>query len=110
MSKMVAVGTDRLTQALTAAGFVPEVCEGPADLVTALARLGVDRDVALVACGESQAAEATDAIQRFRDESEAMLIVLPDTPQPGRVGYELVRRTLELAAGVDLLGRAAEPF
>ena len=41
MSKMVAVGTDRLTQALTAAGFVPEVCEGPADLTTALARLGV---------------------------------------------------------------------
>ena len=108
MSKMVAVGADRLTQALTAAGFVPQACGGSADLSEALARLTRDPEVALVACGESQAAEAADAIQRFRDESEAMLVILPDTPRPSRLGYELVRRALEQAAGVDLLGRAAE--
>jgi len=104
---MVVVGTDRLRQALTAAGFAPEVCASPADLSAALARLARDPEVALVACGESQAAEAVDAVQRFRDECETMLLILPDTPRPSRMGYELVRRALERAAGVDLLGRAA---
>ena len=109
MSRMVAVGTDRLTQALAAAGFVPEVCAAPAQVSAALARLARDTQVALVACGESQADQATDAIQRFRDESAAMLVILPDTlGAKGRVGFELVRQALEQAAGVDLLGRVAE--
>lgn len=108
MSKMVVVGTGRLTQALTAAGFEPARCQTADQMVEALARLARDESVALVVCGESQAADATDAIARFREESDAMLVVLPDTPTPRRVGYELVRTTLERAAGADLLGRVAE--
>jgi vacuolar-type H+-ATPase subunit F/Vma7 len=108
MGRMVAVGTDRLTQALSAAGFVPEVCAAPAEMSASLVRLSRDPEVALVAVGESQAAEAIDAVRRFREESSAMLLILPDTPTPQRLGYELVRRALEAAAGVDLLSRAAE--
>jgi len=107
MARMMAVGKGRLTQALTAAGFEPAVCETPADLAEALARLAGDPEVGFVVCGESQAVEATEAVDRFRVESEAMLLVLPDTPEPQRVGFELVRKTVEQAAGADLLGRVA---
>ena len=108
MGKMVAVGRERLTQALTAAGFEPVVCEAPEDLAAALARLSREDEVALVAVGESQAGEALEAVRRFREESRAMLLVLPDGPEPARLGYELVRQALETAAGVDLLGRVDE--
>lgn len=108
MAKMVVAGTGRLTQALTAAGFEPILCETAAETAEVLARLARDKDVALVAVGESQVADAPDAVRRFRETSEAMLIVLPDTPTPRRVGYELVRKAIEQAAGADLLGRVAE--
>ena len=108
MPEMIALGTERLTQALTAAGFVPEVCTSATELRAALARLAGRDDVALVACGESQAEPIADAVTRFREASDAMVVILPDGPEPRRVGYELVRKAIEQAAGADLIGRAAE--
>jgi len=106
MSKLMVVGTKRLTLPLTAVGFAPVSAADAAELESALDKLSVDREVALVVCGESQAAGCPEAVARFRSGGHGVVLVVPDGPEPKKLGREALRRTIERAAGVDLLGKS----
>ncbi len=105
MSKLVVVGTQRLTLPLTAVGFEPVEAADAAALEEALNRLSVDASVALVVCGESQAKDCPAAVARFRRHAHGVVLVVPDGPEAKHLGREAVRRLIEQAAGVDLIGR-----
>ena len=107
MSKLVVVGTQRLTLPLTAIGFAPVEAADAAALEQALDRLSVDASVALVACGESQAKDCPAAVDRFRRHGRGVVLVVPDGPEAKHIGRETVRHLIEQAAGVDLIGRKA---
>jgi len=105
MGKLVVVGTKRLTLPLTAVGFEPTPAADAAELEAALDRLSVDKSVALVVCGESQAAGCADAVKRFRRHAPGVVLVVPDAPEPTHFGRNQLQKAIEQAAGVDLLGR-----
>jgi len=107
MSKLVVAGDMRLTLPFTAIGFEPVSAADADELASALDRLAVDKSVALVVCGESQAENCPEAVARFRREAHAVLLVVPDGTQPKRLGYEELRRAVERAAGVDLLRKTS---
>jgi len=105
MSKLVVVGTKRLVLPLTAIGFEPVMTTSGAQLESALNRLSVDRSVAVVVCGESQAASCPEAVARFRKDAHGVLLVVSDGPRPQGLSRQALRKAIEQAAGVDLLGR-----
>lgn len=105
MAKLVVVGTQRLALPLTAIGFEPVEAADAAALEQALDRLSVDASVALVVCGESQASGCREAVERFRRHGLGVVLVVPDGPEAKHFGREAVRRLIEQAAGVDLIGR-----
>ena len=107
MSKLVVVGTQRLTLPLAAVGFEPVEAADAGALESALDRLGVDKSVALVVCGESQAAGCPAAVARFRRHALGVVLVVPDGPEAKHLGRETIRHMIEQAAGVDLIGRGA---
>ena len=107
MSKLVVVGNQRLTLPLSAIGFEPVEAADAAALEQALNRLSVDASVALVVCGESQAHGCPAAVARFRQHGSGVVLVVPDGPAPQHLGRETIRRLIEQAAGVDLIGRKA---
>jgi vacuolar-type H+-ATPase subunit F/Vma7 len=109
MAKLVVVGTKRLTLPLCAIGFEPVEAADAAQLEGALDRLSVDRSVALVVCGESQAQDGAEAVARFRKFAHAVVLVVPDGPAPKGLGRAAVRKIIEEAAGVDLLGKSEGP-
>lgn len=108
MAKLVVVGTKRLTLPLMAVGFEPVSAADAAEVESALDRLSVDKTVALVVCGESQAAGCAEAIARFRRNASGVVLVVPDGRESTRFGRDALRSTIERAAGVDLLGRTEE--
>lgn len=105
MAKLVVVGTKRLTLPLTAVGFEPVSAADAAELEATLDKLGVDKTVALVVCGESQATGCSEAVARFRKNGHGVVLVVPDGPEPRRLGRQALRLAVEQAAGVDLLGK-----
>jgi vacuolar-type H+-ATPase subunit F/Vma7 len=105
MARLIVVGTKRLTLPLTAVGFQPVAAENAAELAKVFDRLSVDKDVALVVCGESQAVDCPDAVKHFRATGHAVILVVPDGPEPLRLGRAMTREIIEQAAGVDLLGK-----
>ncbi|HUU43830.1 MAG TPA: V-type ATP synthase subunit F [Planctomycetota bacterium] len=106
MARLIVVGTRQLTLPLSAVGFEPVEAAGAVELAVELNRLSVDETVAMVVCGESQAAGCTDAVMHFRRHARGVVLVVPDEPVPRKLGREQVRLAIEQAAGVDLLGRA----
>ena len=105
MAKLIVVGTKSLTLPLSAVGFEPVEAADAAALAAELNRMSVDETVAMVVCGESQAAGCTDAVMHFRRHAHGVVLVVPDEPTPRKIGREQVRLAIEQAAGVDLLGR-----
>ena len=104
--KMVVVGDRRLTLPLTAVGFAPLEAADAKALEAALDKLSVDKDVALVVCGESQAKDCGEALARFRQNGRGAVLVVPDGTEPDHLGREALRLAIEQAAGVDLLGKS----
>lgn len=103
--RMVVLGSDRLIIPLAAVGFEPVRCGSGPELHKALMKLSGRVDVVLVVCGESAAAVTPEAIEEFREKSDAILMVLPDTSEARRLDAEALRVAVEQAAGVDLLGK-----
>lgn len=103
MPRMVAIGAERFTLPFGAIGF--ETAEaGPATFIDVLRRLLARRAVGLVVCGESLVTDAV--IEQFKElcaEATAAVLVVPDGPEARGIGHELMRVTIERAAGVDLL-------
>ena len=105
MARLIVAGTKRLTLPLTAVGFEAAAADNAAELETTLDRLSVDASVALVICGESQAADCADAVTRFRRNAHGVVLVVPDAPKSTHLGRNELRQAIEQAAGVDLLGK-----
>ena len=105
MAKLVVVGTKQLVLPLTAVGFAQMEAADAAELASTLNTLSVDETVAMVVCGESQAAGCADAVMNFRRNAHGVVLVVPDGPEPKKIGREQVRLAIEQAAGVDLLGK-----
>lgn len=106
MSKLVVVGNKGLTLPLTAVGFEPVAAGSATELENALDRLSVDEDLALVVCGETQAAGCPEAVLRFRKNAHGVVLVVPDGPESRRTGWNTIRQAIERAAGVDLLSKS----
>jgi vacuolar-type H+-ATPase subunit F/Vma7 len=109
MSKLIVIGSKRLTLPLSAIGFEPHTAADASELEATLEKLSVDRNVALVVCGESQAVDCPDALNHFRINAYGVLLVVPDTSEPIGLGRATLRKTIEQAAGVDLLGKSQSP-
>ncbi|MFO7899285.1 MAG: V-type ATP synthase subunit F [Planctomycetota bacterium] len=108
MAKMVAIGAERFTLVFGALGFEPRPAE-PAEFLGTLEAVLEDRNVGLVVCGESLLSD--HAVPDFRElcrEGAAAVVLLPDRPEPAGTGRELIRRSIEAAAGVDLLSSVQE--
>jgi vacuolar-type H+-ATPase subunit F/Vma7 len=103
--RMVVAGNDRLAMPLAAIGFEAVRCAGSAELIKALNGLKGRPEVALVVCGEGQATEAAEAIKDFRETSQAVLLVVPDSSEAKRLDAGMLRKSVERAAGVDLVGK-----
>ena len=100
---MIAIGPERLMLPFGALGFetVKTDRDHFAEVFEPLMR---DRSVGLVVCGESFV-DGQDA--EFRElclTSRAVVLIVPDGPEAQGIGMELVRKAIDQAAGVDLLG------
>ena len=104
MSRMIATGPDPFTLPFAALGF-ETVRSEPSDFLDVLRSVLEDASTGLVVCGESSVAKADAAEFKERcSGATAAVMVVPDGPESQGLGYELIRRTVEQAAGVDLLG------
>ncbi len=102
MPKMVAVGPERLTLPFGAIGF-DMVDAGPLNFVDVLRAVLADRAVGLVVCGESFVVHVMEQFKEVCSDARATVLVVPDGPEARGVGHELIRASIERAAGVDLL-------
>ena len=108
MARMIAIGPERLTLPFGAIGF-ESVEADPSNFMEVLRGLVADRSVGLIVCGESFVTGPTSAeCRELCAGTRAAVLVVPDGPVARGTGRELVRRQVERAAGVDLLG-ADEP-
>jgi|GEM_PF-2604902 len=104
MSRMIATGPDRFTLPFAALGF-EAVRSEPSDFLDVLRGVLEDASTGLVVCGESFVAQAdVAAFKELCAGATAAVLVAPDGPESQGLGYELIRRSVEQAAGVDLLG------
>ena len=103
MSRMVAIGPERFTLPFGALGF--EMLEAePANFLDALRALLADRSVGLIVCGESfVTASEIDEFKELTVTAPATVLVVPDGPEARGIGHEIVRKSIDQAAGVDLL-------
>ncbi|MCC6694628.1 MAG: hypothetical protein IT365_03255 [Candidatus Hydrogenedentes bacterium] len=107
MFRAVAVGERHLILGFKGAGFEIAGCVDGKGLHSELGRLSREADVALVLVTESMAAEAPDAIEQFRDRSQAILTIIPTHEGATHYSYELMRKAVERSIGVDILGKDA---
>jgi len=70
-----------------------------------LMRLARDAEVGLVLVTESMAADAPDAIESFREVSDAILTIIPTHEGSRGVSFNAMRRLVETSIGVDILGK-----
>lgn len=104
MKKVAAVGERHSFLSWRVAGCEFYEADSPRGLAIELARLARDTEVALVLVPEHLASEAGQALEDFRTVSAAVLMVLPDGASGVDAGYASVRRSVERALGVDILG------
>jgi len=100
---MVAIGPEQFTLPFGAMGF--EMVEaGQAEFMDVLRGLLRDRNVAFVVCGESCIEPVLAEFRRLSETSRAAVLAVPDGPKARGLGREIIRASIEHAAGVDLLG------
>ncbi len=103
MARMVVIGSEQFMLPFGALGF--EMVEADSGTFPEKLRdVAADGDIALVVVPESLVPEAESEV--FHDLAfapERVVLVVPDSPVPRRVGYEMVRSAVSRAAGVDLL-------
>jgi hypothetical protein len=103
---MIAIGPEQFTLPFGALGFEMAPVQG-GGLLETLRPVLRDATVGLVVCGESQVDDAArPEFEELCVESDAAVVVVPDGREPRGIGYGMVRRAVERAAGVDLLGDA----
>ena len=105
MAKAVAVGEKSVILAFKGVGcdIVPVAdAEG---FQRAIARLARTPDAEIVLVTESMAASAPQALKDFRAAAAGILLVIPSHEGGRGFSFEEMRRSVELALGVDVLGK-----
>jgi len=106
MARMIALGPEHFALPFGAIGF--GMAEAGADtFMETLRGLLEDRTVGLIVCGESlvpnnPSHEFTEFVELCA-AAKAAVLTLPDGPEALGLGRELLKRSIEQAAGVDLL-------
>ena len=107
MARMVAIGPEQFTLPFGAMGF--EMIEAEqAEFLDVLRGLLRDKSVALIVCGESFVASVIDEFRQLSKTARAAVLAVPDGPKVLGLGREIIRASIERAAGVDLLGSEQE--
>ena len=107
MFRAVAVGERNLILGFKGARFEIAGCVDGYSLHAELGRLSRETDVALVLVTESMAAEAPEAVDQFRERSQAILTIIPTHEGSTHYSYEWMRKAVERSIGVDILGKNA---
>lgn len=105
MIKAVAVGEKRFILGFKGVGFEIVDSNDANELRTALGELSRDPDVALVLVTESLAVEAPDAIDTFRERSQAIVTVIPTHEGSRNTSFQAMKKAVERSIGVDILGK-----
>lgn len=104
MSKAVAVGEKHLVLGFKGVGFEIVVVEDSSKLTQELVKLAKESKIGLVIVTESMALENPQAVTEFRQRSSAILTVIPTHEGSKHTSYMDMRRSVERAMGVDILG------
>ncbi|MBI2421545.1 MAG: hypothetical protein HYV27_01865 [Candidatus Hydrogenedentes bacterium] len=104
MKKVVAIGELHSFLCWRVAGCHYREADSATALAAELMHIVRDPDVALVLVPGNLAAGASQALEDFRAATSAVLMVLPDDSNTQDAGYVSVRRSVERALGVDMLG------
>jgi len=105
MARIIALGPAEEVVPYLALGAEVREAREPAELSAALAELARDRSVAMVLLPESRAEAAGEAVAEFRAKSAAALLVLPGATGSGGLALAEMRKFLERAIGVDVIGK-----
>ena len=105
MSDAFVVGEQALILGFKGAGFEVVPVENGEGLTRELARLARTPDVSLVLVTESAASEAPEAIENFREQSQAILTTIPTHRGTQHLGFNEMKKTVEYSIGVDMLGK-----
>lgn len=105
MLRAVAVGEKQYILGFKGAGFDIVACNDGDELRAELGRLSRESDVAIVLVTESIAAEAEDALDAFRERSDAVLSVIPTHEGSRHTSFERMKKAVERSIGVDILGK-----
>jgi vacuolar-type H+-ATPase subunit F/Vma7 len=103
MSSAYVVGERTLILGFKGAGFEIVHAEDGAQAAKALGKLALLPETSLVLITESVAADAEEAMQQFRENSNALLTTIPTHMGSAELGYKEMRKIVERAVGVDLL-------
>ncbi len=102
--KIVAVGEKELLIGFRGVGVALIPVQSAADVEPILRRLSLDPEVALILMTESLAQARLEAISRFREKSLIVLLVIPSHQGSSHIGMAEMRRSIERAVGMNLLG------
>ena len=105
MLKAVAVGEKQYVLGFKGAGFEIVECNDADSLRKELGALAKDGDVAVALVTESIALEAPDAIDTFREKSNAVLTIVPTHEGSKHTSVNRMKKAIELSIGVDILGK-----
>ena len=105
MARIVALGPAEEVLPYLAMGAEVREERAAADLARALNELARDKSVAAVLLPEAWAEHAAEAIADFRSRSAAALLVLPDASGSRGLALGEMKKFLERAIGVDLIGK-----
>jgi vacuolar-type H+-ATPase subunit F/Vma7 len=105
MSKAVVVGEKSLILGFKGVGFEMVEAGDGEQMSEALAKLARDPEVKLVLVTESTAAEAPQALEQFREVSNAICTTVPTHLGSRHLGFAEMRKMVEYSIGVDMLGK-----
>ena len=105
MARIVALGPGEELMPYLAMGAELHEARGAAEVAQALADLSRDKSVAVLLLPEGQAEQVSGAVGGFRSRSAAALLVLPEAGGARGLALAEVKRFLERAIGVDLIGK-----
>lgn len=104
--KIAMIG-DESTVAGFAAGGVQgyaQAADDPAQTLTLLTDLVRSGEYAIIFITEPLAEPLFDAIERIETGAMPAIIIVPDQSGTRGIGYERIRKAVERAIGIDLLG------
>ena len=105
MSKAVMFGEKPLILGFKGVGFEIIPVENSAQLLAELGRLSRDTEIGVVLITESMARDVLKPIAEFRENSPAIVTVIPTHGNSEHVGFEEMRKLVERSLGFDMLGK-----